>query len=840
VWVVGEAPGADEDQAGIPFVGRSGQELDRMLLEAGFTSGDCCFTNPFKVRPPNNDLERLNEYGIPNEVYLNQFWEELETWKPPIVIACGATPLSILCPHTRSKRDGTSKITQWRGSLLLSKRLPTSYVVPVLHPAAVLRTWSERQIAILCLGRAREERDYVLSHNGKLQPLPERELITEPAPQVVLEFLHEATNQREAVSNDMETIGGKYPYTFSVAVSPKRAISFNFWLYDDDWCVRIWRSLDLLLRTHRTIGQNYIGFDCHELDTLGFNPTVGNVSDTMVRHHTLWPEFEQKLQFQTFQYTREPYYKDEGKLWSPAEGQHQLQLYNCKDTVVTYEVHNRQEEEFDDRPHLRDFYNNVAIKRARAFYRMDNRGLLVNTDKLLKLRNHIVAEIDKNCIEAESLTGRHVASASCLFQDHKQQCKCNLKAIAAMHGCKQKDVLNLGSPKQLIDQFKTMGIKLPLKRAAKGKPSRESVDEITLRKIVLNNNTIRLPFTIMNLRELGKIKGTYVDAKLLDSVLYTSYSPTGTITFRSSARGNIFGYGTNLSNLPKHSELGMMYRECLEARPGKILLVADQKGAEDWIVQGIIVDNGGSSMGLDELVQGINRHRKLASFLFGKPTTDISKESLEYHLGKRTRHAGNYDMRENTMADNILKDLPPGTNPIPPVFCKWLLEKFHEAEPDIRGVFHEWVKETLKRTRVLRNPLGFERIFFGLRPYDNNEDVFREGYAQVPQSTVACNNGMAIVYLDERNAPILKDDHDAVTLEIDDNINEVVTYVKMVQSAYDRVIKFPNGLEVRIPAEFELGYNLKAMETLKDETLDNINEALKKVRACREHSVAVG
>lgn len=69
IWIVGEAPGADEDQAGVSFVGSSGRELDRMLAEAGISSQICCFTNPYKVRPPENDIDRIEETGITKKVF---------------------------------------------------------------------------------------------------------------------------------------------------------------------------------------------------------------------------------------------------------------------------------------------------------------------------------------------------------------------------------------------------------------------------------------------------------------------------------------------------------------------------------------------------------------------------------------------------------------------------------------------------------------------------------------------------------------------------------------------------------------------------------------------------
>ena len=813
VWIVGEPPDTHEDQSGYAFASSSGRELDKMLVEAGFNPNtDCCFTNAHKTRPPVDNIKRIGEHGIPDELYTNQLFEELNEHQPPIIIAAGATPLSVLCPNAISKRDGVSKITQWRGSLLCSERLKyPHYVLPVLHPSAILREWSERQVAILCLAKAFEELEY-LRINGKLQSLVERELITQPTYQTVMEFLSEAIQSPDPVSNDIETIAGKWPYTISIATSPHRAISFGLWEYEPENLVQIWRKLDTLLRGHKTIGQNYIGFDSHQMYALGFNPDVENVSDTMVRHHTLWPEFEHKLQFQTFQYTREPYYKDEGKLWSPKEGLHRLQLYNCKDTVVTYEIHNAQELEFNARPHLRNFYWNTAIRRARAYYRMDNRGLLVDRARLKTLREFILAEIDKNCQDAENLAGRPTVAGNCLVPSHKNTCKCEVKKAAERGGIKQKDVFNLASPKQIIEELINRHIKIPMKRATKYKAARLSVDEETLRKIVLANVNEKLPLSILNIRELSKMKGTYVDVKLLQDTLYTSYVPTATITFRGGSRTNSFGFGTNLQNLPKHSELGERFRNCIVARPGTILVAGDQRSAEDWIVQGIIADVSGDMTGLNELKAGINRHKKLASFLFAKPVGEIDKAGMEYYLGKRTRHAGNYGMRETTMANNLLKD----GYPIPETYCKYLLQKFHEAEPNIRGVFHRWVETQLNTTCTLRNPFNFERVFFGLRPFSDNNNIYREGYAQIPQSTVACNNGMAIVYLDEAGATILKDDHDAVTLEVQDTIQAVCDSVDLLVKAYDRPITFPNGLTFTIPIEVELGYTLGTMKTCPD------------------------
>src|ERR1700674_2494987 len=56
IMLVGEAPGYEEEQKGLPFQGASGQELNRMLGEAGITRSECFITNVCRQRPPNNDL----------------------------------------------------------------------------------------------------------------------------------------------------------------------------------------------------------------------------------------------------------------------------------------------------------------------------------------------------------------------------------------------------------------------------------------------------------------------------------------------------------------------------------------------------------------------------------------------------------------------------------------------------------------------------------------------------------------------------------------------------------------------------------------------------------------
>lgn len=348
-WVLGEAPGEHEEQALLPFIGPSGREQDRMMSEAGFKPHECYFTNPYKVRPPDNDLSKLETLGIQKPIYEAAFLEELRTYHPAIIICAGATSLSLLCPILCNKR-GELPISKYRGSLLTSPLFDWShYVIPVYHPAFILREWTERQVSVFCYARAKEELSY-WRKNGKLQPLPERQFLTEPSYEDTHDYLSTILQGTERVSIDIEMLQRKHVSTIGLAKSPNSAISFGLYDFKSlDQTAKIWRLLDRILRNKRQIGQNYVNFDCCWLESIGFQPRLDLVEDTLIRHHILWPELEHSLQFMTIQYTRQPFYKNEGRKWVPRDGKAALQRYNAMDCAVTYEVYLRQEEEFVER-----------------------------------------------------------------------------------------------------------------------------------------------------------------------------------------------------------------------------------------------------------------------------------------------------------------------------------------------------------------------------------------------------------------------------------------------------------------------------------------------------------
>lgn len=825
IWFIGEAPGADEDQCGVPFVGSSGRELDRMIQLAGIPASACCFTNPYKVRPPQNDLSRFGETGISVEQSREQFFEEIRAYRPSFIVACGGTPLSLLCPATIDSRDKESKISKWRGSILVAEALDwPHYVIPNFHPAYILREWSDRDVSIFILNRVMEEYNF-WKQTGKHMPLPARELISNPSQGEIEDYLHACIASDTPTSLDIELLARRVPICIAASFDRRSAISISLFEGLPTNLQRTWRLLDSILRTKRIVGQNWSTFDSNWMEALGFNSGVDRLDDTLVRHHILHPELSHKLDMQIMQYTRLPYYKDEGKGWSLRDGMQKLKRYNCLDACGTLEVFEEQEHEFEEQPQLRRFYNEYEMPLARAFQSIDKHGVLTDAQALAKLRAEVLEELDKKCVEvSRNLNNRPVVYSNDMGI-----------ALAKQLNISPEAVFNIASVPQLK---KVLVNELKIKLAVDRQTKKESTGEESLNEAFAATGNPVLK-NVLRIRELNKVLGTYIDARLGDGVLYSCYSVTGTVTGRRASRKNFLGLGTNGQNQPKHSDLGERFQRIFIARPGHIYAYCDQASAEEWIVQGIIADVSGDDRGIRELNEsirtGISRHAVLASQIFGLPIAQTNnKECLEYYIGKKVRHAGNYDMREDKMAAVMAAE----GFPVKKDFCAAVLDKFHKVEPAIRGVFHAYVQHMLVNEKKLCTPLGRERVFHGLRPYGDNGKVFREGFAYIPQSTVGDNNGLAILWLSTNTKiPVLLDGHDSMLCECSDDFESLWNTIQMMKRSYDRIIKFPNGFEVRIPVDFKIGYSIQGLkkcpESLNETGLQNTFNTLQMQQKAR-------
>lgn len=324
IFLIGEAWGAREELFGHALVGSSGSELARMLAQAqlapepldhpseldmiqywkhasrdqGIEIG-----NVFNCRPPDNKIEefftnskdgmstlpplRPGKYARPDLFWhLEKLWAKLEAAKPNLIIALGNTACWALL--------GESKISTLRGTLKMSPRLGIK-VLPTYHPAAVLRQWNLRPIVIADLEKARQE-----AETGTIQRI-ERWVTVEPT---IMEISRWIDLPAKYYAVDIETIQ-KQISMIGFARSAKDAIvipfldsrkpNWNYWSthYEELWA---WKLADKGLRKNvPKVFQNGI-FDLSYLLRAGLRPTMC-VDDTMLLHHSLYPEMLKGLGF---------------------------------------------------------------------------------------------------------------------------------------------------------------------------------------------------------------------------------------------------------------------------------------------------------------------------------------------------------------------------------------------------------------------------------------------------------------------------------------------------------------------------------------------------------------
>ena len=132
LMIIGEAPGAKEEEIGQPFVGRSGKLLDKLLINSGIDIAlDVYFCNVIKCRPPKN--RRPSKIEI--EENLPWLYQQIKLVDPYIVVLLGATAVeSILRIKTRISLI-RGKWIKWEGKM----------VMPVFHPSYLLRNPSKEE-----------------------------------------------------------------------------------------------------------------------------------------------------------------------------------------------------------------------------------------------------------------------------------------------------------------------------------------------------------------------------------------------------------------------------------------------------------------------------------------------------------------------------------------------------------------------------------------------------------------------------------------------------------------------------------------------------------------------
>jgi DNA polymerase-1 len=704
LMVIGEAPGAVEDNTGIPFSGPSGDILNELLEEGGTTRDEVWVTNVCPYRPPDNKIYRLKEIGVNLEECVQNLWKEIKFINPNCIIPLGETALRAVTDY--------KKISHYRGSILQSRE-GYPKVVPTYHPAHLLyqeegeiTSYSAKAYMGLDFKRAYEQSQF------KEFRLPNRNLVLCKNYSQLRGFLDAHRGNYKFAAIDIEAIKC-IPVCVGIAFSPHNAISvplLNIKSYKNPLGIGsvelalMWRELAEFLADPDIlkVGQNF-KYDEKRLASIGF-VVNGFYHDTMLCAGILAPEFPKSLAFLTSIYTEEPYYKNEGEEFQARKADiNKLLLYNAKDAAVTIEIFLAQCEELQE-SQLYDFFYGFQMHLHRLYSDIEEEGFDIDEEARIELLKKYHAEWDKDQAKLDFYAGHSVNVNS-----SDQVCHFLYEEVKFPKRGEYKDgVFKVSSEAKVLAGL--------LNNHARTESKREILE------------------LILRIRKIRKTISTYLLAKPdFDGRTKTQYNIVGTETGRTSTSileqpVRIEKLGQSFQTLTKHGEVGADLRTMYVPDPGYVLLEADLSQAEARVVALLSEDYE-----LLELFDKLDIHKKTASWIFNKDMLKITSE--ERFLGKTIRHAGNYDMKKRRCAETI--SVFAQKFKIDVQVSEWLagkhLETFHQYSPKIRGVFHENVRQKIYYDRTLVNPFGRKRQFFERM----GEDLFKEAYAYLPQSTVS-------------------------------------------------------------------------------------------------------
>lgn len=560
VMLVGEAWGAEEERLRKPFVGESGLELDRMLASAGILSSRILFTNVVHARPPQNDFTYFlnpkkhkggaTHNGINISMELKKGIAELEELiaevKPDLIIGCGNVPMWALTNDgkTATQTGGfvvPAGIINYRGSMLWTRQIDgVSYpFLPIIHPAAILRSWDLRNITVHDLKvRAKKFLDGEL-----IWIAPVQEMLHKPSFMQVKIMLgvwkQKAKTETLELSVDIETLARKYITCIGVADAQK-ALCIPLFYFDTAGKVVDYFTLseeqqiiaalvDLLEHPNvKIIGQNF-AYDTQYLCALlgwhGWNQPE-KLFDTMIAQNVMFPGTPKALHNLASIYCEHyVYWKDESNEWQGNDPE-TLWLYNCKDIRHTYDIAQAQKQALRQFKLEEQFH--WKMRAWRMAMRMSLKGTLQDTEARRRIKSELqiarqrLADYLLKCVPLDI---RYTSTGTEWFK----------------------------SPKGSMDLFYTYLCIEPVLHKKTKKPTTDQYSIEVLKK--------RAPWlhglfdSLTLLRSIDVFISHFIDIKLgPDNRIRTNFNVAGTETYRWSSSTNGFGEGTNLQNIPKGDE----------------------------------------------------------------------------------------------------------------------------------------------------------------------------------------------------------------------------------------------------------------------------------------------
>lgn len=516
IFILGKAPGADEDHYGIPFVGQIGKFLDHCLSLAGIDRESCRIGNVCNYKPTRNifailkDSDQLKESHAELSAYL-------ETYRPRIIIALGNEALRYLRHH-----DG---ISNWRGSVLPYSH--NSFIIPTYHPADAIRDGTFAPQVVFDLTKAKR----VLDH-GYTRPV--HDFVIDPHPDQLESILEEVRNA-PFIAADIETgMSTSYVKCFGFAVSSNRAFTFRNH-YDVGIEQSFSKMVSAVISAAKEIVYHNGSYDTSQLRDNHVEYAERLDYDTMLAQRVLEPDLPIGLAFCASIYTDEPYYKNDGKETGKRITWEKLAPYNCIDCIVTWQTRVEQEKIFA-LDSILDTDRKFIFSRIPLMQEFQRNGMLVDEERRDTLRRSTQAKLSQSERIVNISTGY-----SLNFRSSKQV-KSLLYDILKLPIRKKRNA----SGEEVIsaDEDAIVSLIQYVQGQIDDKKTNTGRDPWLLRLYALKS--------ILDIRGNEKLISSYFDAaSSADGRIRSSYYPAGTDTGRWSCGTYVDGTGLNAQTLPR-------------------------------------------------------------------------------------------------------------------------------------------------------------------------------------------------------------------------------------------------------------------------------------------------